>query len=86
MRDFIDKTQEQSGTPLNRDYLMALQGFDAVKTTFQENIIIEENSIGETLTTVFNSDNSITETFVGEKKIIKTTIFHDNRSITEDIS
>lgn len=86
LREFIDKTSEQSGTPINRDYLMAIQGFDAVDTVFGENTITETNSRGETLTTTFNSDGSITERFVGVKTITKITQFDANGNTREVIS
>lgn len=86
MIDFIDKTSEQSGTPLNRDNLMAMQGFVSKSTVFgSDGNIVETNANGEKLTTVFNSDGSITETFEGEKTISKTTSFSDG-SITEVMS
>lgn len=84
MIDFIDKTSEQSGTPLNRENLMAVQGFIAQTTVFNDDgSIVETNSKGETKTTVFNDDGSITETFVGKKTITKKTIFNEDGSITE---
>lgn len=87
MIDFIDKTTEQNGTPINRENLMAIQGFIANTTVFNDDgSITETNAKGEVLTTVFNGDGSITETFVGEKTITKNTIFNDNGSITEEIS
>jgi exosome complex RNA-binding protein Rrp42 (RNase PH superfamily) len=85
--DFIDKTSEQSGTPINRDNLMAMQGFISSDTVFNDDgSITETNSKGETLTTTFNDDGSITEIFVGEKTITKTTTFNSDRSISEVIS
>lgn len=87
MVEFIDKTADQSGTPLNRANMMAIQGFEALETNFvNDNTIIETNSKGETLTTVFNNDGSIVETFKGEKTIVKTTVFNKNGSISEVIS
>lgn len=87
MIDFIDKTSEQSGTPINRDNLMAIQGFIASNTVFNaDGSITETNGKGEKLTTKFNSDGSITETFVGEKTITKTTNFNTNGSISEVLS
>ena len=75
------------GTPINRDNLMAIQGFIANNTVFNsDGSITETNEKGEVLITVFNGDGSITETFVGEKTITKNTIFNDNGSITEEIS
>ena len=87
MIEFIDKTSEQDGTPINRENLMAMQGFVANNTIFNDDgSITETNSNGEVLTTVFNDDGSITETFVGEKTITKTTTFNDDGSISEVIS
>lgn len=87
MIDFIDKTTEQNGTPINRENLMAIQGFIANNTVFNnDGSITETNSKNETLTTVFNENGSITETFVGEKTITKTTTFNSDGSISEVIS
>ena len=87
MIDFIDKTAEQNGTPINRENLMAMQGFIANNIVFNnDESITETNSKGEVLTTVFNDDGSITETFVGEKTITKTTTFNDDGNISEVIS
>ena len=86
MIDFIDKTSEQNGTPINRENLMAMQGFIANNTVFNDNgNITETNGKGEVLTTVFNDDGSITETFAGEKTITKTTTFNSDGSISEAI-
>lgn len=87
MKDFIDKTDGVSGTLINRDALMAIQGFEATKTVFNSNgTIVETNSDGHTLTTTFNSDGSITEVFKGTKTITKKTTFGTDGSITEAIS
>lgn len=87
MVEFIDKTADRSGTPLNRANIMAIQGFEALETTFvDDNTIIQTNSNGETLTTVFNNDGSIVETFKGEKTIVKTTFFNSDGSISEVLS
>lgn len=87
MIDFIDKTPEQDGTPINRANLMAIQGFIGNSVSYGENgEIIETNSNGETLTTRKNSDGSYTQIFVGEKTITKTTTFNKNGTITEVIS
>lgn len=87
MRECIDKTAEQNGTPINRELLMAIQGFEAKTTTFNDDgSITETNGLGHTKTTTFNGDGSITETFVGEKTITKTTKFNTDGSITEVIS
>lgn len=87
MIEFIDKTAEASGTPLNRANLMAIQGF--IGNTIRKNTdgsITETNSQGQVKTTKYNSDGTITETFVGEKTIIKTIIFNQDGSISEVIS
>ena len=87
MIDFIDKTSEQNGTPINRENLMAIQGFQAKATTFNaDGSITETNSDGDILTITFNSDGSITETFTGEKTITKTTSFGVDGSVTEVLS
>ena len=87
MKEFIDKTTEKNGTPINRSALMAMQGFIGSTTVFNsDGSITETNSEGETLTTVFRADGSIVETFVGEKTITKTTIFNSDGSISEVIS
>ena len=87
MIDFIDKTSEQSGTPLNRKNLMAIQGFESSVVSFgADGSIIETNSNGETKTTHINEDGSITEIFVGEKTIRKTTTLNPDGSITTTVS
>lgn len=84
--EFIDKTSEQSGTPLNRKNMMALQGFQGNTIVFNEDgTITETNEDGGTTTTVFNEDGTIIETFVGDKRITKTTKFNNDGSITEEI-
>lgn len=87
MIEFIDKTSEQNGTPLNRKNLMAMQGFVGNSITFDsDGNIVERNSEGQTKTTIFNADGSITERFVGDKTITKTITFNSDGSITEVIS
>lgn len=86
MKEFIDKTEEKEGTPINRANMMAIQGFEGKTITFNSNgNITETNSSGETKTISFSEDGSITETFSGEKTITKTTSFSSN-SIREVIS
>ncbi len=86
MIDFIDKTTEQAGTPINRANLMAIQGFQAQTTVFNaDGSITQTNGANQTLTTTFNDDGSITEKFVGEKTITKKTTFNNDGSITEVI-
>lgn len=84
MIDFIDKTSEQNGTPINRENLMAIQGFVAQTTTFNsDGSITQTNAAGHTMKTKFNNDGTITEEFNGEKKITKTTKFNADGSISE---
>ena len=86
LKDFIDKTTETAGTPINRDSLMAIQGFIAKTTVFNEDgSITETNADGHTKTTSFETNGSITEVFVGEKTITKKTSFNEDGSITEVI-
>lgn len=87
MQEFIDETAEKQGTPINRKNLMAIQGFITQNTTLNaDGSIVQVNSDGQRLTTTFNDDGSITETFVGEKTITKTTSFGLDGSISEVIS
>lgn len=87
MYDFVDRTIQQSGTKINRAALMAIQGFVSSNTVFEEDgSVVETNSLGQTLTTLFNSDGSVTEIFAGEKTITLTTTFNSDGSITEVIS
>ena len=78
MREFIDKTLQGDGTPLNRENLMAIQGYEAKTITFSGNKIIEVNSKKQTRTITFNADGSIEDKFVGEKTITKRTSFSAN--------
>lgn len=83
MVEFIDKTEQKAGTKINRKNLMGLQGFINQETVFVESdgSIVVTNADGHTITTKFNSDGSITETFVGEKTITKITKFEGNKII-----
>lgn len=90
--DGAEKTIEypdgwQNGTALNRQNLMAMQGFGDVETVFnQDGSISESFQDGSTKKTVFNQDGSITETFTaGTQVMIKTTSFNEDGSITEAI-
>lgn len=86
MIEFIDKTSEKNGTPVNRSRLMAIQGFGARSTVFNEDgSVLETNSEGHTLLTEFGDDGSITETFTGEKTIRKKTVFNNDGSIEEEL-
>lgn len=86
MIDFIDKTNDRPGTPLNRANLMALQGFQALTTTFtSDGKIIETDGHGSVLQTYFNPDGSIVESYSADesKTISKITKFEADGSITE---
>ena len=52
MIDFIDKTSEQNGTPINRGNLMAIQGYQGENVTFGDTIV-KTNDNGETETITF---------------------------------
>lgn len=87
MYEFVDKTATQSGTPLNREAMMALQGFIAKTTRFlDDGSVLETNYKGQTRTTTVLSNGSIREVFSGEKTITKVTTFNDDGSISEVIS
>lgn len=77
MIDFIDKTSEQNGTPINRQNLMAIQGYQGETVTFNDNNIIKSNNKNEIETITFE-DNKIIKKFVGEKTITQTIIFSEN--------
>ena len=87
MIEFIDKTSEQSGTPINRKNMMAIQGFDDSNIVFNaDGSITQTNSKSETTTIRFIGNNSFTETFVGEKTIAKTIKFNEDGSISKTVS
>ena len=71
MIDFIDKTTEQNGTPINRENLMAMQGFISKNNSFVGSAFIETNNNGETLVTAIYPDRYVI-TFSGDKTITKT--------------
>lgn len=75
----------ETGTPLNRATLLAMQGFIGNRTTFSGDTVTETNSRGDVLTTTF-SGNTVTETFVGVggETVTKTTTF--DTTITEVIT
>ena len=93
MVEFIDKTSEQSGTPINRENMMAIQGFVSTQTLpptknelGEEQIIQINTETNEQLITTFKLNGQIEEKFIGEKTITKTTTFNDDGSISEVIS
>lgn len=80
--DFIDKTSEQAGTPINRENLMGVQGYVAETVVFGNNSIVKTNSKSEKETITF-SDNQITKKFVGEKAITQTITFNQTGYVKE---
>lgn len=87
MIEFVDKTEKQNGTKINRAALMAIQGFIAQDTVFNsDGSITETNGLGQVKVTTFNADGSITEKFTGTKTITKTTTVNSDGSISEVIS
>lgn len=87
MIEFIDKSSENNGTPINRENMMGVQGFANVKTVFHSDGRVTETDMltGYVKTTLTNADGSITETFEGEKTISKTTRFLADGSIMEEV-
>ena len=86
MQEFVDKTAEKAGTPINRKTMMATQGFINQRTYMDGNEITQINSDGHVMMTTLNPDGSITEKFIGEKIITKTTTFQSDGSIVEVLS
>ena len=86
MIDFIDKTTEQNGTPINRQNLMAMQGFIATEVQINsDGSIIETNSSGDTLKTTLSNGVETVVFTSGNNVITKTTSFEGNK-IKEVIS
>lgn len=86
MIDFIDKTSEQNGTPINRSNMMAIQGFCANTVVWDFNTVTETNENGDTLVTTFEQDK-ITQVFTaGNKTITKTKTIEENGSYSEVLS
>ena len=81
----VPGTVTAEGTYVNRELLMAMQGFTANTTVFNpDGSITETNGDGDTMVAVFNEDGTITETFTsGVVSISKTTTFNPDGSITE---
>ena len=95
MIDFIDKTNEQNGTPINRENLMAVQGFMRKDTDINQdedgNYTVKEinpHNGHRLITTITeNSDGSIVvvETFDGEKIITKTTTINAEMNAVSEV-
>lgn len=91
IEDAEDATVE--GTPINRESLMAIQGFVATRTypptknEFGEEQIIQINTeTNERLIFTFKLNGQIEEKLIGEKIITKTITFNADGSILEVIS
>ena len=91
MIEFIDKTSEQSGTPINRENMMAVQGFSNCNTYEDVNELGEKQIIedyidrNEKTITTFKLDGRIEEKFVGEKTITKTYSFGIGDNISSEV-
>ena len=91
MIEFIDKTSERNGTPINRENLMAIQGFSNCNTYEDVNELGEKQIIedyidrNEKLITTFKLDGQIEEKFVGEKTITKTYSFGIGDNISSEV-
>ena len=76
MKEFIDKTSEQDGTPINRENLMAVQGFVDGATTLTDGVVTITNTSGETITILpLNVDGETVMYMQGEKDIKITSKF-----------
>lgn len=74
-------------TPINRYLLMAMQGFIANTTVFNDDgSITETNANSETLVTVFNTDGSITQTFTAGTQVLVKNITFSATQISEVMS
>ena len=73
-----------TGTPLNRDVFMDMQGFIAKEYSFVGSAFIETNSKGETLRTEVYPDRYVI-TFSGDKTITKTIFVENERIVREEI-
>lgn len=89
----LDDDAVEMGTPLNRENMMAIQGFVSTKTlppTTNEigevQIIQINEEKNEELITTFKLNGQIEEKFIGEKTITKTTTFNADGGILEVIS
>lgn len=89
IKDAEDATVD--GTPINRDNLMAMQGFS--NCTIYEDVnelgekqIIEDYFDGnEQFITTFKSDGTIEEKLVGKYEITKTNIFGIDGNISKEV-
>lgn len=91
MIDFLDKTSEKNGTPINRDNMMAIQGFSNCNTYEDVNELGEKQIITDyidrnaRLIVTFKFDNKIEETFIGDKIITKIYSFGVGGNISSEV-
>lgn len=84
MKEFIDKADGISGTPINRANMMAIQGFIGGNIKInQDGSITETFSNGETITTAFYDNGNVVETFSGKRVITKTTKMQGSSIVVE---
>ena len=83
MREFIDEIEGvEEGTDINRENLMAMQGYQRETVIFEADRIIKTNEKNETETSTF-ADNKIIKRFSGEKTITQTITFNENGYVKE---
>lgn len=63
MVNFIDKTSDYSGTPLNRSTMMAIQGFERREIIFNEDGTIKEEYADGSYKIISFSEDTIRETY-----------------------
>ena len=87
MYDFIDKTSGQKGTKINREALMAVQGFIGKDIVcIDENTFEVTSSKGHKKHISFNKDGTVTEKFIGEKTVTSTLTFLGNGAMRKVIT
>lgn len=80
MRDAIDKTSQQSGTLINRAFLMGIQDFVGVEITFGNGKMTVNNDTGEKIEYTYNTnENSVTKTMIGDKRLSLTLRYNNDR-------
>lgn len=83
MREFIDEIENvEEGTDINRENLMAMQGYQKETVSFGLTSITKTNAKEETETINF-SDNKIIKRFSGKKIVTQTITFNENGYVKE---
>ena len=91
MIEFIDETSETLGTDINRENLMAMQGFlncntyEDVNELGEKQIIEDYIDRNEKFVTTFKTNGQIEEKLVGEKTITKTSSFGVGDNISMEV-